>query len=166
MNETLGKRIAALRRDKELKQDELAEKLGVTPQAVSKWENDQTCPDILLLPLLAETLGVSIDELLTGKKEELHAVRLLSENERRDINDMILRVIVNSKKGDNVRVNLPLPLVRLALEAELSMPQMYGSEALKNIDLAGILAMVDHGVIGNIVEVESADGDTVRVFVE
>lgn len=166
MNETLGKRIAALRRDKELKQDELAEKLGVTPQAVSKWENDQTCPDILLLPLLAETLGVSIDELLTGKKEELPAVRLLSENERRDINDMILRVIVNSKKGDNVRVNLPLPLVRLALEAELSMPQMYGSEALKNIDLAGILAMVDHGVIGNIVEVESADGDTVRVFVE
>jgi len=166
MNETLGKRIAALRRDKELKQDELAEKLGVTPQAVSKWENDQTCPDILLLPLLAETLGVSIDELLTGKKEELPAVRLLSENERRDINDMILRVIVNSKKGDNVRVNLPLPLVRLALEAELSMPQMYGSEALKNIDLAGILAMVDHGVIGNIVEVENADGDTVRVFVE
>ena len=166
MNETLGKRIAALRRDKELKQDELAEKLDVTPQAVSKWENDQTCPDILLLPLLAETLGVSIDELLTGKKEELPAVRLLSENERRDINDMILRVIVNSKKGDNVRVNLPLPLVRLALEAELSMPQMYGSEALKNIDLAGILAMVDHGVIGNIVEIESADGDTVRVFVE
>ena len=166
MNETLGKRIAALRRDKELKQDELAEKLGVTPQAVSKWENDQTCPDISLLPLLAETLGVSIDELLTGKKEEFPAVRLLSENERRDINDMILRVIVNSKKGDNVRVNLPLPLVRLALEAELSMPQMYGSEALKNIDLAGILAMVDHGVIGNIVEIESADGDTVRVFVE
>ena len=166
MNETLGKRIATLRRDKELKQDELAEKLDVTPQAVSKWENDQTCPDILLLPLLAETLGVSIDELLTGKKEELPAVRLLSENERRDINDMILRVIVNSKKGDNVRVNLPLPLVRLALEAELSMPQMYGSEALKNIDLAGILAMVDHGVIGNIVEIESADGDTVRVFVE
>ena len=122
MNETLGKRIAALRRDKELKQDELAEKLDVTPQAVSKWENDQTCPDILLLPLLAETLGVSIDELLTGKKEELPAVRLLSENERREINDMILRVIVNSKKGDNVRVNLPLPLVRLALEAELSMP--------------------------------------------
>ena len=43
---------------------------------------------------------------------------------------------------------------------------MYGSEALKIIDLAGILAMVDHGVIGNIVEIESADGDTVRVFVE
>lgn len=44
METTLGKRIAALRRDKGLKQDELAQQLGVTPQAVSKWENDQTCP--------------------------------------------------------------------------------------------------------------------------
>ena len=50
METTLGKRIAALRRDKGLKQDELAQQLGVTPQAVSKWENDQTCPDITLLP--------------------------------------------------------------------------------------------------------------------
>ena len=39
MNTTLGTRIAALRREKEWKQDELAEKLGVSPQAVSKWEN-------------------------------------------------------------------------------------------------------------------------------
>ena len=39
-NYTLGKRIAALRREKELKQDELAEMLNVSPQAVSKWEND------------------------------------------------------------------------------------------------------------------------------
>ena len=166
MNETLGKRIAALRRDKELKQDELAEKLGVTPQAVSKWENDQTCPDISLLPFLAGALGISVDELLTGKKEEAPAVRLLPESERRDINDMILRVIVDGKDGDKVRVNLPLALVRVALEAELSMPQMYGGEALKNIDLAAVLELVDRGAIGNIVEVESSDGSTVRVFVE
>ena len=68
MNTTLGKRIAALRHEKGLKQDELAEKLAVSPQAVSKWENDQTCPDISLLPHLAEILGVSVDELLSGKK--------------------------------------------------------------------------------------------------
>lgn len=50
--ETLGKRIAKLRREKGLKQDQLAEKLSVSLQAVSKWENDQTCPDIGLLPEL------------------------------------------------------------------------------------------------------------------
>jgi hypothetical protein len=79
---------------------------------------------------------------------------------------MILRVIVDSKDGDKVRINLPLALVRVALEAELSMPQMYGGEALKNIDLAAVLELVDRGAIGNIVEVESSDGSTVRVFVE
>lgn len=52
--ETLGKRIAKLRREKGLKQDQLAEKLGVSPQAVSKWENDQTCSDIGLLPELGQ----------------------------------------------------------------------------------------------------------------
>lgn len=46
MENTLGKRIAALRRQKELTQDNLAQILDVSSQAVSKWENDQTCPDI------------------------------------------------------------------------------------------------------------------------
>ena len=53
MENTLGKRIAALRRQKELTQDNLAQILDVSSQAVSKWENDQTCPDISLLPQLA-----------------------------------------------------------------------------------------------------------------
>ena len=52
MEMTLGKRIAMLRRRKELKQEELANMLDITAQAVSKWENDQTCPDISLLPVL------------------------------------------------------------------------------------------------------------------
>ena len=82
MNTTLGKRIAALRREKGLKQDELAEKLSVSPQAVSTWENDQTCPDISLLPALAQILGVTVDELLTGKKEEAPSVKILPENEK------------------------------------------------------------------------------------
>ena len=77
MNQTLGKRIGALRREKGLKQDELAEKLGISPQAVSKWETDQTCPDISLLPQLAKLLDISVDELLSGKQESAPAVRML-----------------------------------------------------------------------------------------
>ena len=93
MNTTLGKRIAALRREKGLKQDELAEKLGVSAQAVSKWENDQTCPDISLLPSLAKTLGVSVDELLSGKQESAPIVQVLPQNQRKDIKDMVLRIV-------------------------------------------------------------------------
>ena len=64
MEQTLGKRIALNRKAMKLTQDQLAEKLGVTAQAVSKWENDQSCPDITMLPLLAEIFGITTDELL------------------------------------------------------------------------------------------------------
>ena len=167
MNTTIGKRIAALRREKGLKQDELAEKLGVSAQAVSKWENDQTCPDISLLPLLAKTLGVSVDELLSGKQESAPAVQIVPANERKDIKDMVLRIVVSSAENDNVRVNIPLSLVKVGVDAGLNMAQITsGNEALRKIDLSKILELAEQGVIGNLVEVESADGDTVRVFVE
>ena len=59
----LGKRIRQLRFRAGLTQEQLAEKLGVGAQAVSKWENAVAMPDISLLPLLAETFGVTIDDL-------------------------------------------------------------------------------------------------------
>ena len=166
MNSTLGKRIAILRRAKELKQDELAEKLGVSPQAVSKWENDQTCPDISLLPLLSKILGVSVDELLSGQKEEAPTVRLLPAGERKDIGDMMIRIVLTSMSGDMARVNLPLAIIEVMMENEMNLSQISGNQALKSIDLGRIMDMVRWGAIGNLVEVESADGDTVRIFVE
>ena len=89
MDQTLGSRIAELRRKKNMTQEELAAELGVTPQAVSKWENDLSCPDITLLPQLARLF-----------------------------------------------------------------------------DVEQIFKLVEQGVIGKLVEVESAKGDTVEVFVE
>lgn len=64
--ETLGRRIARLRLAKTATQERLAKELNVSPQAVSKWENDINYPDISLLPDLARFLGVSVDELLSG----------------------------------------------------------------------------------------------------
>ena len=166
MNQTLGKRIGALRREKGLKQDELAEKLGVSPQAVSKWETDQTCPDISLLPLLAQILGITVDELLSGKQEAAPIVQMLPEDQRKDIKDMMLRVTVDSAEGDRVRVNLPIALVEIAMEIGMEMPQINGSEALKGIDMKKVLEMVRLGFVGNLVEVDSADGDRIRISVE
>lgn len=65
-SETLGRRIARLRLSKTATQERLAKELNVSPQAVSKWENDINYPDISLLPDLARFLGVSVDELLSG----------------------------------------------------------------------------------------------------
>lgn len=77
MEQTLGKRIVHHRKKLNLTQDQLAEKLGVTAQAVSKWENDQSCPDIAMLPKLAEIFGISIDELLGAEHSPLHEAEVV-----------------------------------------------------------------------------------------
>ena len=72
MKKTLGALIAQTRKEKGMTQLELAEKLGVTDKAVSKWERDLSCPDIQSLPTLAEALGLSLEELMQGKNEPTH----------------------------------------------------------------------------------------------
>lgn len=62
-----GKMIAALRKQYGMTQLELAEKMGVTDKAVSKWERDLSCPDVNTLPRLAALFQVSVEELLQGQ---------------------------------------------------------------------------------------------------
>ena len=166
--ETIGKRISENRKRKNIKQDELAEMLCVSPQAVSKWENDLSCPDISLLPKLSKILGISVDELLSGKQES--SVVFVPEENRKDIKDMMFRIVVDSSEGDKVRVNLPCAIVKIALDCGMEMPQISGNDsvnsALKNLDLAKIFEMVEKGAIGNLVEVESHEGDIISIFVE
>ena len=71
-NLVLCARIAELRRASGMTQDALAEKLGVTFQAISKWENALSCPDISLLPRIAEIFDVSIDSLFGADKKPEH----------------------------------------------------------------------------------------------
>lgn len=163
MENTIGKRISLYRKRKNMTQEDLARALGISAQAVSKWENDMACPDISLLPQLAKLLGVSVDTLLTG--EDLAPAVMMPQEQRKDIKDMMLRIVVDSADGDKVRVNLPMALVELAVDSGMELPQVSGN-AMKNIDLHQILELVRQGVMGNLVEVESADGDQVHIFVE
>ena len=71
--EVLCRKIVELRKSSGLTQEQLADKLGITFQAVSKWENSQSCPDIILLPKLAEIFNITIDELF-GKESTNKAV--------------------------------------------------------------------------------------------
>lgn len=64
---TIGSKIAFYRKRLGITQDALAQKMEVSNQAVSKWESDQCCPDISLLPLLADIFGTTIDELFDHK---------------------------------------------------------------------------------------------------
>ena len=164
MNETIGNRIQKFRKEKGMTQEELAEKLGVSSQAVSKWENDASCPDITLLPELCRSLGVTTDELLTGRNNEVKMVPL---DQRKSLDELTLRVKVDSAEGDKVRVNLPMSLVKVCLEMGIDMSgSVNGMESLKNLDLSKVLELAERGLIGKLVEVESADGDIVEVVVE
>lgn len=73
---TLGNKIANYRKNLGITQDALAQQLGVTNQAVSKWESDQCCPDVMLLPKIADIFGISLDELFGREmpRRELAAV--------------------------------------------------------------------------------------------
>lgn len=161
---TIGSRIAQKRKAMGMIQEDLAAKLGVSSQAVSKWENDVSCPDISLLPALAEALGCTTDALLSGKED---AVRVLPAAQRKDPEDLVLRINVLSAQGDKVKVNLPFGLLKAMSGTGMDIAASFsGMEALKGMDLGKILDLVEKGTVGKIVEVESADGDTVEIVVE
>ena len=85
---TLGGMIAELRKENGMTQQELAEKMGITDKAVSKWERNLSYPDIASMPKLAEILGVSVDELLNCRKESEK-----SEEKKENLPLLILRAV-------------------------------------------------------------------------
>lgn len=156
---TIGQRIAYYRKRVNLTQEELAEKCSVTPQAVSKWENDISAPDISLFPVLAGLFNVTCDELLGVEKETPKVV----PEELVDTGKMLLRLKVISSDGDIVKMNLPLAMAEPFLK---SSNINVGNDALKNIDFSQIIAMAKAGTVGKLLEVNSADGDIVEIWVE
>ena len=88
--QTLGMMISSLRKEKGMTQLELAEKMGVTDKAVSKWERDLSYPDINSIPKLAEIFGVSVDELMQVKTETKEKI---SKNKIDGIVDTVLKGI-------------------------------------------------------------------------
>ena len=97
--EKIGKFIAELRKEKNMTQQELADRLGITDRAVSNWENGRRLPDLSMITILAKELNVEVSELLNAKKmskEELEILRdtinntlLYSENEKNNKKEKI-----------------------------------------------------------------------------
>ena len=159
----LGLTISKLRKEKGMTQEELAEKVNVSAQAVSKWENDISMPDISVLPALAEIFDVSIDELLG--REKVSKVEILDETKRKDINKMFLKIKVNAE-GNKVNINLPLAIVKICIDSGLEIPQVSGNINLSSINFKEIYKMIENGVIGELVSIETDDGATVSITVE
>lgn len=162
MKETFGSKFAALRKQKRFTQESIAVKLNVSSQAVSKWENDSSFPDITLMPKIAELLGTTTDFLLGSKATPLVEI---APKSKKDIHKLVLRISVNSKDGDRVKINLPMPIVMAALKSDIK-PQVNGKDILSGIDPKTLLDLVEQGVLGKIIEVDSKDGDKVDITIE
>ena len=163
MNQTIGGRISALRKRDGLTQEELAAQMGVSPQAVSKSENDLSIPDLSALTALADYFHLSLDELVRGQRTD---VQYVPPESRKSADQLFLRVRVRTGEGDKINVNLPLALVRIAAQLDVELPQFRGSELLRQLDLNALLTLIEGGALGKLVEVESSNGDLVEVVVE
>lgn len=164
---TLGRRIQALRKEQALTQDVLAEKMGITPQAVSKWENDQSCPDIMSLPSLARILNTTVDALLTGQIAETAAIPAPAKKPE----EMIVRIAFQSEEGTRICVNLPFTVFRLgamynlltltfsADEGNVDAEKI--SQALAGMDFKHIVRLIESGVSGTLADVHFGDRLTI-----
>lgn len=158
--ETLGTRLVELRKKYNFTQADIGEKLNVSVQAVSKWENDLSLPDYDYLIKLADLFNTSIDELLGRKKE------IVRQEENKDKNKLLFKISIKSADGDEISINLPLLVIKVLVENNSNTNIISGNESLKNIDFASLLYLAEQGVIGEIVNIKSADGDIIKIVVE
>ncbi len=107
MNIETANRLYELRKQQGLSQEELAEKLGVSRQAVSKWERSEASPDTDNLIALAKIYGLSLDELVFGEKENEEKAETETEVKKGDKVDIGPNgIFVESADGDKVQINL------------------------------------------------------------
>lgn len=164
MEKTIGKKLYDLRKQSGFTQDYVAEKLGVSAQAVSKWENDIACPDIMTLPNIAELYGITIDELF--KNDEVQSNVKYEKAEKVNENELVLRVYVDTAQGDDIKVNLPYLLVKELINVGIDISGVFAGVDLSEVNFESIFKMVELGALGEIVTVETQNGDDIRVVVE
>ena len=111
----IGKFIAELRKQKKLTQEQLAEKLGITKNAVSKWERGLGLMDLSLLKPLSEILNVSVTEILNGEKFDKEEINSKSEELLIDTLDYSTNVIKKVKKNKVLIILLTISITILSI---------------------------------------------------
>ena len=157
---TLGYNIAYLRKVKGITQENLAERLQVSAQAVSKWENNISCPDIMLLKPIATLLGVTVDQLLSDK--------IPQHLQRTQVIDKILRIdFIDSQ--DNISLSIPLEkLDELSKNEKVRNKPFLHSESglLKKINFCWLKEYIASANVGTFLQMSSEDGTEVKISIE
>lgn len=181
-NESFGRRIARLRLMKGMTQERLANLANVSAQAVSKWENDLSYPDIMLLPVLADVFGVSVDELLGRTVEARTVVMPQPEPEPEPEPEPLpepepepepeayepvpagratcLHIHITEKGNDALNLRIPLAAAR-ALSGFSGLIAGYTA----GIDLGELASMVEGAAPGTLVDIDDGE-DRVAISLE
>ncbi len=165
---TIGSRIAEARKAHGYTQEEFSQMLDVSAQAVSKWENDISCPDIQLLPKIAEILGMTTDQLLTGKKAESNQAQQSSQKASEPVDTSKLKININVlRPGQNpVNVSLPFMMIKNFARIGNGISGIVGNGAIEGVKLDEILTLVENGATGEILNVVADDNTTVKITIE
>ncbi len=167
---TLGSKIAENRKKKNLTQEEFAEMLGVSAQAVSKWENDVSCPDIMLLPKIANIFSISIDELMgvasnretaEEKTDETVEEPVFTDAELKKLKLRVNILPANSQKP--IKISVPVSFVLKAASLGIKISAVMGNAALNNVPMDKITELVKSGVTGEIFDMTADDGTHINI---
>lgn len=133
---SLGKSIKRLRLSKGDTQEKLAESLHISCQAVSKWENDLSTPDIAILPLIADYFGVSIDELMN------HKLKSYTQKER------FVRLLHNSGVLSFINDSYRIDTEKLSTNAQLAKIGECFADFIRenNLEYDAIVGLAYHGI--------------------
>ena len=114
MNQQItGKFIAHKRKEKNLTQEQLAEKLGVSNKTISKWETGKCMPDYTVVKSLCEELGITVAELMDGEVSEEKSVRTYDEEQIM----ILLKRTQDLEKQKNLLYGILLIVMGIALQA-------------------------------------------------
>jgi len=134
---TIGKFIASCRKEKGLTQAQLAERLGISDRAVSKWETGRSMPDSSIMLELCDIIGITVNDLLTGRKTTMENYKEIAEK-----NLLMMR---QSEERSN-RTLLRLEVV-IGLISGLTLVLCIMAAALANVDNTWVAILTSFGGI-------------------
>lgn len=159
----IGKNIAVLRKKNNLTQEELAGKLGVSAQAISKWENDNSCPDISLLPKIADVFGVTVDDLI--RKNDFDIISEKSADIEKHFQNSYIsknsKIIITIKQnnGKTNKVQLPFALIKTGLK----IGNQFGLDKAVS---SKINEIINSEELGEIITADTETGEHITIKIE
>ena len=144
-------RLIALRKERNLTQEELANKIGVTPQSVSKWETGQSMPDINLLTPLADFFEVSIDYLL-------------GRIDNQDINSKkpSIYIVIKEKSGEETTIRIPLLLAKFLGKKMLKI----SGQSIEGIDWNEVMEEAKNGYLGELINIKQENDEEITILIK